>query len=916
MSLHEQPSAGASQPPFAAWFRCRTGCEPYAWQQQLAADADCRNRLIRIPTGLGKTMGAFMAWLYHRVERGDDRWPRRLVWCLPMRVLVEQVERELRRLLGDQAWDGIGEHEGRVGVHRLMGGADAGEWQLYPEHPAVLVGTQDMLLSRALNRGYASPRARWPMEFGLLNQDALWIMDEVQLMDAGLATSAQLQCFRDQDAAKGLRPCRTWWMSATLQPAWLRSVDTEAMVAQLERDMLSLPAASRVGPLWGARKALAVSDARTPQQLAKLAWDEHATLDDGEHGRITLVVLNTVERAREVHRALQALRSRQESAAPELRLVHSRFRPAERLAWQDAFLQRAHCRRGANRIIVATQVVEAGVDISAGRLVTDLAPWPSLVQRFGRAARYGGEARVTVVVPDDERLAKLDGRPYRADDLRAAAGLLCRLVDSSAGVSLAALQDAEDRLADQERGALYAYAPQHLLQRRDYDDLFDTTPDLTGADLDIARFIRTGDDRDCLVFWDAVPETAAPSPQRRPHRDELCPVPCGLVRDWLFGAKGASGSRRDAPRAWMWDWLDGAWVAAKREAVLPGRVLCIAADQGGYLPEVGFDPDSRVPVPLPSVDALPDAVALQEATDDSQDGDALSHAGWKTIACHGGEVAAEARRLAAALQLPDPIGALLELAGRWHDAGKAHPAFQERINRHAPGHPGRGDLAKAPSSAWQRAYRCADGERPGFRHELASALALFAVLRHYEPQHAALLGAYAEWFASLDRALPSAATDAPSPVARAVLGLAPSDFDLLAYLVAAHHGKVRVSLQAAPADQDFRPPAGDRRGLPIRGVREGDVLPALLLDPAQPPLPPLALTLAPAAIGLSPVTGPSWRDRTQRLQARYGPAALAFLEALVMVADRRASRLNTVDPLCTPAGTPSAPLVSPCPSTA
>lgn len=43
-----------------------------------------------------------------------------------------------------------------------------------------------------------------------------------------LATSAQLQAFRGLDFANGksLRPCHTWWMSATLQPEWLKSVDT------------------------------------------------------------------------------------------------------------------------------------------------------------------------------------------------------------------------------------------------------------------------------------------------------------------------------------------------------------------------------------------------------------------------------------------------------------------------------------------------------------------------------------------------------------------------------------------------------------------------------------------------------------------------------------------------------------------
>ena len=53
-----------------------------------------------------------------------------------------------------------------------------------------------MLLSRTLNRGYAASRARWPVEFGLLNNDCLWVLDEVQLMGSGLVTTAQLDAFR------------------------------------------------------------------------------------------------------------------------------------------------------------------------------------------------------------------------------------------------------------------------------------------------------------------------------------------------------------------------------------------------------------------------------------------------------------------------------------------------------------------------------------------------------------------------------------------------------------------------------------------------------------------------------------------------------------------------------------------------
>jgi len=893
---------------FDTWFDKLTGnAEVHAhdWQRALVSEAAApRSRLIRIPTGMGKTLGVLSAWSFHRIARADERWPRRLVWCLPMRVLVEQTEAVVRDALAKLGvlWDGESDHRGKVGVHVLMGGADpGGDWNLYPEECAVLIGTQDMLLSRALNRGYATGRARWPLEFGLLSHDALWVMDEVQLMDVGLATSAQLQAFHDEDTIKGFRSRLTWWMSATLQPDWLESVDTESRHADWSSAPCAVVPARRREGLGSIKKSIALDTiaANDAKAFAERVLKEHAALDDGQYGRITLVVCNTVDRACNTFDAIR-------SAAPEqkVELVHSRFRPAERVSWRERFLNRDACTEGVDRIVVATQVVEAGVDISAACVVTDLAPWPSLVQRFGRCARYGGTGHVVVI---DRGRDDKTAPPYDAAELEAAWNALEAVRESAGDVGIASLEEFEESLSVAERKRLYPYAPKHLLLRRELDELFDTTPDLSGADLDISRFIRSGDERDVQVFWLDVPpakkggHSTTPDPKYRPRREELCNVPFLRAREWLCGKETQSARKprlRARMRAWVWDWLDAEWVVADRATLIPGRVVCVSAECGGYRPSRGFDAESSDRVKPVILEPMSPIEEAQEQADGGQDVEELSETPeWKTIACHVGEVANEATAIGAALKLEGRLCEILALAGRWHDLGKAHPAFQG-LMLNKPGRPQRVDLAKAPKGAWGKKYVMSDGRevRPGFRHELASALALFAVLQRNAPQHSALLGPWVEALGLTGATIVNGpATVSPTPCEQEVLACTAEEFDLLAYLVLCHHGKVRVALHASPKDQDYDD--RDRRGLPIRGVRNGDAIPSVLLDKNQPPLPQLELTLDPASLGLSSVTGRSWRERTNDLLLRYGPGALAWLEALIIAADRRASRLRTADDL-------------------
>ncbi len=834
-----------------------------------------------------------------------------------MRTLVEQTGRAVRE------WLCQGRFNPEPKIHVLLGGMSLSDWHLDPECNAILIGTQDMLLSRALNRGYGSGRARWPMEYGLLNVDCLWVMDEIQLMDVGLATSAQLQAFAsaDEDMGQLPRPRRTWWMSATLQRDWLRRAPALVKVDSLPQ--IDLESQEQSGSLWTARKSIrieaipAAEDSKA-QKWAKLVADVHARA-------VTLVVTNTVKSAVAIYGELKKLKRND----TDLRLVHSRFRGAERRQWASEFLGRSHCYSGQDRIIVATQVVEAGVDISAGVLVTELAPWASLVQRFGRCARYGGEGQIVVVdrrhthetarklnaKNDEERSRKRQdadratARPYDLAELEAAAGAIRKLQGMA---SPAAIEGFEKNAGREDLVRLYPYAPAHVLTRRELLDLFDTGPDLTGADIDISRFVREGDERDVTIWWWPVPENQAPHPRLRPTHDALCRVPVGDARAWLFPggqssedtqAEGGHGARAKSarPRAWVWSYLDNDWERISERHVYPGQTILVDAAAGGYDPAIGFTgKPSTVPVEpghARAVDAT-EAADSAEEQEDLSEGLGDSSRQYKTITTHGAEVAAEGLKLAAALGVVNSaIREAFEVAGVTHDIGKAHPAFAGAIRdrNHIPSST---PLAKAPKGRWHGArdmYNHSDlGERPGFRHELASALAILELVWRTRPLHPALQGGReAILDATVGRELPDDAglLLEPQGILAELAELDSAALNLVLYLVMCHHGKVRARVPMSPRDQDN---AGAGGGAPVRGVRDGDELPQLVLaNPAgqDSQLPQVTLRLDPVRLGLSKRYGPSWTERVLDLRNCYGDFQLAWLEALIRAADVRASQI-------------------------
>lgn len=786
---------------FPELFLMATGHTPHRYQARIARQG--LPDVVAAPTGTGKT-GVILAWLWRRLY-GPDRegTPRRLVYALPQRSLVEQVAREAERWLANL---GLADE---VALHVVMGGlADSRrqqrQWRLDMHRPAVVVGTVDSLVSKALNRGYGIGRATFPVDFALVTNGAHWVIDEIQLCRESTTTLRQLAAF-----AKTLgtaEPFGLTCMSATVPRGLLETVDNPAA-----SNVLSILPEERTGELatrlGAARKVLRLAAAPGDYKaIAEQARDRHRS------GELTLVVLNTVDAARSVYKQLR------KGSAVRCTLLHSRFRGVERRRLMDEITSDP-----GDRIVVATQVVEAGIDLNAAVLMSEAAPWPSLVQRAGRCNRTG-------TIENAELCWMLPAKPapYEQADIDAAAAALTALESTEV--------TCEDLLAREVKVTEEQVA---VLRRADFLALFDTAPDLSGADIDVTPYVRDAEDLDAQVAWATwTPETSdgrPPADAKAPAAEDRCRVPLKQVNEL---AKTVT--------VWRLDQVLGRWTRVSPQArARPGEVLLISAADGGYDPQTGFDPSATGPVPgCPSLDAKADP---PEGTEDSYGADSsnVQQPDWLSLDQHSQDVRRQAEKLLAAIGpvLPDDAAASAVTAAYLHDAGKAHHIWQDALCRLAP--EGRQDEINA-GRPWAKSGgegQLVFGGGVKFRHELASLLLL-------------------------DGPLSGLLDQAP-------------DRDLARYLVLAHHGKLRVQVRD-PGDLAVLEP-GEASAAKILGLAHGAHadIPAMLGQPATP----LTVDLDQFQLGGER----SWTRTVLALRDRYGPFVLAYLEAIVRVADWRAS---------------------------
>ncbi|MGF1653050.1 MAG: type I-U CRISPR-associated helicase/endonuclease Cas3 [Actinomycetales bacterium] len=653
------------------------GHRPFPWQSDLVGrvlNGGGWPDLLDVPTGLGKTSVLDVAVFVAAATAGDPG-PRRLgrrrcFFVVDRRIVVDEAFDHATRLaealeVAEGGRGVLGAVAGRLRsfaphaggpvlpVARMRGGTTwAASWVDRPDQPAVVVGTVDQVGSRLLFRGYGVSERRRPLDAALVGTDALLIVDEAHLA-AALTTTVDATRARDTPRV-GLPGLDVVRMTATAEPGpRTYSLDVDAHRGH-EEAWRRLTANKRLTTVE--------TDVRTcPRVMATLAVD-HATESATGHdwAPTVLVVCNTVARARAVHELIvqdtTAGRARTAHPAVDCELLIGRTRPLDRPGLQDRVLDRFGVDRGPGSrpaILVATQTVEVGVNLDVDALVTESAPWDSLVQRMGRLNRLGRHSirrpsappPTAVVVHDGQA----DGPVYGAVRDASWEALVSLTTPVSAG-------RAEIRRTNGHEGLDVSPLACRELSRtvlreasmrpRDVPVLLTPTLDawaqtapVPEPDPQVAPFLHgfeaprpavlvawrlglvtTDDLDDPFAEDDEQPDAEVAAgvagvlldavPVRSPERVE---VPFAAVRAWMAGEPPAgvadvdtaldaderAGSKREPFRVLAWrSRADGTstWEWITHRELRPGDQIVVPAERGG-LDQYGWNPVSGEPVP-------------------------------------------------------------------------------------------------------------------------------------------------------------------------------------------------------------------------------------------------------------------------------------------------------------------------------
>lgn len=337
---------------------------------------------LNLPTGTGKTSMIDIAVFL--MAAMPDTMPRRIVYTVDRRAIVEQTADHARRIaeavnnpttaMQQYVHDALLARTSSgipLVVSELRGGIDLDNtWAYHPDQNAIVISTVMQVGTRLLFRGVGVSRGMRPIYAGLLGNDCLYLLDEVHLTPHFSNLLFDLIQFQH---VKGSVPNRF-------------AVVNMSATGAAGDNLFMLDEADHEHPIVAQRVNAA-------KQVCYVGDTAITSLLDSSPGAVNGVVVNAVNTAISLRKEIEKAYKQE---GMEVVLLIGQMREYEKMHAAQRVLELAGANRDRSDLsnhppvtIVATQTIEAGVDLDFTTLVSEVASPDALTQRIGRLNRRG-----------------------------------------------------------------------------------------------------------------------------------------------------------------------------------------------------------------------------------------------------------------------------------------------------------------------------------------------------------------------------------------------------------------------------------------------------------------------------------------------------------------------------------------------
>lgn len=339
---------------------------------------------ITLPTGMGKTLASINFALKVRARRSVERngVAPRIIYALPFLSVIDQNYKEIEKVLKE---NGLSlDHSILLKHHSLTDSIyQASEDEVYEDdkgklliegwNSEIIITTYVQLLESIITN-----RNRALRKFHRFSNSII-LLDEVQSL-----------------------PVKYWPLVQTLFLEMTRYLQVDVVLLTATQPKIFTE--GEVLPLCEAEKYFKKMNRISLEfQIEKeQTLEEFVDQLDLETNKSYLFIMNTIASARDLFKILK------DKINEDMVYLSTHVVPAERLERIEEIKSRKY------RIVVSTQLIEAGVDIDFDVVYRDFAPLESINQSAGRCNRHGKREGKVVVV----RLGKIsdNGRFYAYGD--------------------------------------------------------------------------------------------------------------------------------------------------------------------------------------------------------------------------------------------------------------------------------------------------------------------------------------------------------------------------------------------------------------------------------------------------------------------------------------------------------------------